>query len=329
MLLLSDSRSDAPAGAVVQPLKVSIIVPAYKAEATIEKTVAALASQTFTQFEVIVVDDASPDNTGDLACHALRRFGLRHVVARLPGNVGPSNARNAGTALASGEYVAFQDADDTWMPDKLAQQVELMDRHPEVTLCGCQADLVAADGSVTGPLFRNLPSFQKAGWKLLLSNAFIQTSCVLVRRADLGTHPFDPTLRVAEDRDVWIKLASNGVTAVLQDVLVRNLETPTSYMSSNTLLIASDTKRMVDFHVNAMRDLMTWRERRVIYGALHSSIGKGLAGHPGHYLKSIRHMLTAVGLGFNVFDNLRFLVLSNPLILKLRLLSGGRQAKPG
>ena len=301
-----------------QPVRVSIVIPAYKAAATIEDTVAALASQTFTAFEVIVVDDASPDSTGERACRALQRSGLRHLAVRLGQNAGPSSARNAGVRLATGEYVAFQDADDTWMPQKLARQVELMDHHPEVTLCGCQADLVAANGAVIGPLFTGLLDFQPMGWRRLLSNAFVQTSCALVRRADLGSHPFDPTLRIAEDRDLWIRLASNGVTALLQEVLVRKAELPDSFMSTNTKLIALDTKRMVDYHVSAMADYMTWGERRLIYGSLHSSIGKGLAPHPGRYLGGAGHLLLACGMAYNVVDNLRFLILSNPAVRAAR-----------
>lgn len=326
--VLSDSRAVTATDAA-GPVRVSIVVPAYKAETTVESTIAGLASQTFRAFEVIVVDDASPDGTGERACHALRQSGLRHVVVRLVKNAGPSGARNAGVALATGEYVAFQDADDTWMPEKLARQVELMDRHPEVTLCGCQADLVAANGAVIGPLFRRLPTFQAMGWRRLLSNAFIQTSCALVRRADLGMQPFDPTLRIAEDRDLWIRLASNGVTALLQEVLVRKAELPTSFMSTNTMLIALDTKRMVDYHVSAMREYMTWRERRLIYGSLHSSIGKGLTPHPGHYLRGSWHMLMAVGMCYNVVDSLRFLILSNPAVRRLRRRLGLRRATTG
>ncbi len=336
LLILSDTRAGKVAtnglgaGALGVPApRVSIIMPAYKAEATIEATIRGLAGQTFPGFEVIVVDDASPDGTGESACRALRQFGLRHVVVRLRENAGPSRARNAGVALASGEYVAFQDADDTWTPDKLARQVALMDRHPEVTICGCQAELVAANGAVIGRLFGTLPDLQPAGWKRLLSNSFIQTSCALVRRADLGLYPFDPTLRVAEDRDLWIRLASNGVTALLQDVLVRKLELPTSFMSTNKNLIASDTKRMVDFHVASMRDYMTWRECQVIYGSLHSSIGKGLAHRPGQYFRSVRHTAQAIVMGFNVLDNLRFLILSNPLIRAVRGRLGGRRAGLG
>ena len=328
MIVLSDTRADAAPGAASQLPRVSIVLPAYKAEATIEDTVAALASQTYTAFEVVVVDDASPDATGERACHALRRTGLRHVVVRLAGNAGPSGARNVGVSLALGEYVAFQDADDTWLPEKLARQVELMDRHPEVTLCGCEAEVTNLDGSMARTLFRNLPLFQEAAWKLLLLGDFIPASCAMARRSDLGTHPFNPALRAAEGRDVWIRLASNGVTAVLQDALVRTLAPPASALSG-AALAASDTKRVVDFHVGAMRDYMTWRERHAVYGSLHSSIGRDLAARPGHYLKGARHTLTAIGMGFNVASNLKVLVLSNPAIRKLRLFLDGRQANLG
>ena len=328
MIVLSDTRADAAPGAEGRPPRVSIVLPAYRAEATIEDTVAALALQTYTAFEVVVVDDASPDATGERACRALRRTGLRHVVVRLAGNAGPSGARNAGVSLASGEYVAFHDAGDTWLPQKLARQVELMDNHPEVTLCGCQAEVADPDGSLARTRFRNLPPFQKAAWKLLLLDNFIPASCAMARRSDLGTHPFNPALRAAEDRDVWIRLASNGVTAVLQDTLVRTLE-PRGGPSGNAALAVSDTRRVVDLHVSAMRDYMTWRERHAVYGSLHSSIGKCLALSPGHYLSGARHTLTAIGMGFNVVDNLRVLVLSNPAIRKLRLFLDGRQAKLG
>ena len=194
---------------------------------------------------------------------------------------------------------------------------------------GSQADLVAANGAVIGPLFSRLPTFQTMGWRRLLSNAFIQTSCALVRRADLGTQPFDPTLRIAEDRDLWIRLASNGVTALLQNVLVRKAELPTSFMSTHTMLIAVDTKRMVDYHVSAMRDYMSWRERRLIYGSLHSSIGKGFAAHAGHYLRGVRHLLLAIGMGYNMTDNVRFLILSNPAVRTLRHRLGLRRANAG
>lgn len=295
-----------------------MIVPAYKAEATIGSAVATVAAQTLGDLELVVVDDASPDGTFDRARTALQAASLPYAVAQLDANAGPSGARNAGVALARGQYVAFLDADDVWMPDKLRLQAELMDRHTEVTLCGCRADMVAPDGRVLGPLFEDLPDFLPDGWKRLLWEAFIQTSCVLVRRADLGSQPFDPSLRVAEDRDLWIRLASNGAVALVQQVLVHKLEYPTSYMARNQALIASDTRRMVRFHVRAMRDLLTLRERLTIHGCLHSHIGKGLSKQPGGYMRSVGHLLLAVAMGFSPLDNARHLVLSAPPVRAVR-----------
>lgn len=302
--------------------KVSVVVPAYKAEATIGRAIAGIAAQSFTDLEVIVVDDASPDATAERARDALRAAGLRHVVVRLDRNAGPSTARNAGVVLARGEYVAFQDADDAWMPDKLARQVAVMDADPRVTLCGCQADLVDPEGTRIGPLFRDLPPLLPQGWKVLLWNACVQTSCAVVRRADLGTQPFDPSLRVAEDRDLWIRLATNGAVALVQEPLVRKVESPTSFMAGNQALIASDTRRMIEFHVRAMRDHLTRRERMTAYGCLHSHIGKGLATQPGQYVRGARHLLLAAVMGFRAFDNARHAVLSAPPVRSARAALG-------
>ena len=207
MLLLSDNRviNIDVAGGV--PPEVSVVIPAYRAEATIRRALASVAAQSFTRLEVIVVDDGGGDRTAKFACDVLLEAGLPHVVVRLLKNSGPSIARNAGVSLARGKYVAFLDADDIWMPTKLALQTQLMDRHPEVTLCGGQVERHDAHGIRIGPLFRNLPSFQAEGWKRLLWHPFIHTSSTMVRRLDLGAARSMTRLRVAEDRDLWIRLA--------------------------------------------------------------------------------------------------------------------------
>lgn len=319
MLILSDNR-ETDAAADRAPPEVSVVIPAYRAEATIHRALASVASQTCGRIEVIVVDDASRDHTAARACAILQASGLPHAVVQMRKNSGPSLARNVGVSLARGKYVAFLDADDTWMPSKLAQQVQLMDRHPEVTLCGCKVELFNQDGSSLGLLSRDVPSFLADGWKHLLWNPFIHTSAVLVRRLDLGIRPFDRRLRVAEDRDLWIRLASNGTVAMVQQVLTHKLESPASFMSSNRMLIASDTRRMIDSHVGAMRQYLTWRERKAVYGSLHSQIGKGLAPQPGRYISSLRHLAMAIAAGFNVFDNVRVVVLSIPAMRAARSL---------
>ena len=320
MLLLSDNRITNIDVAGSVPPEVSVVIPAYQAEATIRRALASVAAQSFSRLEVIVVDDGGGDRTAEFACNILRQADLPHVVVRLLKNSGPSLARNIGVSLARGKYVAFLDADDIWMPAKLALQTQLMDRHPEVTLCGGQVERYDTRGIRLGPLFRNLPSFQAEGWKRLLWHPFIHTSSAMVRRLDLGAQPFDTRLRVAEDRDLWIRLARQGSVALVQQVVTHKLEAPTSFMATNRRLIASDTKRMVEHHVDAMRHHISWRERMAIYGSLHSQIGKGLAGQPGRYLAGLAHLMLAIASGFHVFDNARCLVLSAPVMRAIRVL---------
>jgi hypothetical protein len=297
---------------------VSIIIPAYNASGLLEAAIASIAAQTLREIEVILVDDASSDDTAAQARTLLARHGLAHEVIRLAANAGPAAARNRGVAAARGTYVAFLDADDEWLPDKLRLQVALMEANPKVTLCGCQADWVDGSGTVIGPLYQDLPALLPDGWKLLLWNCYVATPCAMARRRDLGTEPFDPRLRIGEDRDLWIKLASNGVVGLVPEKLVNIRVSPASYMSRHTALLTQYTKPMLEKHLGAFADTLSLRERMRAIGSLHSQIGKGLSGAAGQYLKSCRHLLMAALLGFRPMDSLRHLLFTSPLVSPLK-----------
>lgn len=297
---------------------VSIVIPAYNASGLLEAAIGSIAAQTLREIEVILVDDASSDDTAAQARALLARHGLAHAVIRLETNSGPAAARNRGVAAARGRYVAFLDADDEWLPDKLRRQVALMEANPKVTLCGCQADWVDGAGAVIGPLYQDLPPLLPEGWKLLLWNCYIATPCAMARRRDLGTAPFDPRLRIGEDRDLWIKLASNGIVGLVPEKLVNIRVSPASYMSRHTALLTQYTKPMLEKHLAAFADTISLRERMRAIGSLHSQIGKGLSGSAGHYLKSGRHLLMAALLGFRPMDSLRHLLFTAPLVSPLK-----------
>ena len=101
------------------PPKVSVIIPAYNAAPYLAETLASVFAQSYPDYEIIVVDDGSTDDT--LA--VLEQFADRITLIRKP-NGGPASARNAGLRQARGELLAFLDGDDLWLPDKLAAQVE-------------------------------------------------------------------------------------------------------------------------------------------------------------------------------------------------------------
>jgi glycosyltransferase involved in cell wall biosynthesis len=295
-----------------RPPRVSVVIPAYNAAALLPRAIASVAAQTMRDLEVLLVDDASTDGSAEAAEALLRGYGLAHAVLRQAANGGPAVARNAGVAAARGDYVAFLDADDVWMPEKLALQVALLDAHPNVTLCGCQADWVDSSGAFVAPLFEDLPALLPDGWKRLLWHCYVATPCAVVRRADLGTQPFDPELRVGEDRDLWIKLATNGVVGLVPESMARILISPDSFMATHTELVVRCTWPMVERHLASFSDALTPFERRRVRGSLHSQVGKSLSDQPGNFLRSSRHLVFAALSGFRPFDSMRHLAFTAP-----------------
>jgi len=298
--------------------KVSVVIPTYNAAMVIEAAVASVARQDFRDLEVILVDDASRDDTVARARAALEQHGLRHLILQQEQNGGPAVARNRAVVAASGEYVAFLDADDEWLPGKLAAQVAILDAEPKVTLCGCQAVWIDSRGRVVEPLFRDLPSRLPDGWKRLLWQCYVATPCAMVRRDDLGTRPFDPTLRVGEDRDLWIKLASNGVVALVQEVMVRIRLSEGSFMPNNSGLVLTCTRPMIERHLRALAQDLSLRHRMLARGSLNSQIGKNLCSHPRHYLEGSRYLLTSVLMGYRPIDGMRELLYRAPVLRDIK-----------
>ena len=201
---------------------VSVIIPTYNRAGVICRTIDNVLAQTYPATEVIVVDDGSTDDTQA----NLRQYSSRiRVVSQ--SNAGPSSARNRGLRLALGEFVAFQDSDDLWMPTKLERQVGLLRRiDKSVVCCLCNA-IFRYEGR------REFTSFQRA-WLFprygegLWSNVaevvatrfvlFCQTA--MIRREVLNRlGGFDETLKYHEDYDLLLRLALNGAVAFIREPL--------------------------------------------------------------------------------------------------------------
>jgi glycosyltransferase involved in cell wall biosynthesis len=294
--------------------RVSVVIPTFDAAATIETALASVAVQDFDGLEVIVVDDASRDDTVERAALALKAAGLPHQVLRQEQNGGPARARNRGVAEARGDYIAFLDADDEWLPGKVTRQVAVLDADPTITLCGCQAVWVDAEGNEIEPLFEDLPERIADGWKRLLWECYVATPCAMVRREDLGARPFDPTLRVGEDRDLWIKLASNGAVGLVQEVMVRIRLSPESFMPRNTDALLTCTRPMIERHIRDLGEHLSLRHRLLARGSLNSQIGKSISGVRNRYAESVGYLLRSVLLGYRPVDGLRELVYRAPVL---------------
>jgi glycosyltransferase involved in cell wall biosynthesis len=189
------------------PFKVSTVIPAYNAAWCVARAIDSALAQEGVAQEIIVVDDGSTDDTA----RVLAGYGEAIKVVR-QANGGLSNARNAGMMAARGEYVAFLDADDWWLPGKLARQAALLDACPDLVFCSSTTQVRTPEG-------RPLPDWRcpDEGCSGLADifriNALVagSGSAVMARLADLRIcGGFDETLKSLEDIDMWMRLATRG-----------------------------------------------------------------------------------------------------------------------
>jgi glycosyltransferase involved in cell wall biosynthesis len=184
--------------------RVSVIIPAYNAARTIEQTLVSVFSQTFREFEVIVVDDGSTDDTPSILA---RRPDRLRVLRK--GNEGrPAAARNLGVKAARGEYLAFLDADDTWHADKLALQVAALDRDPAVGLVYTADATINARGDIVS-VNPCPPGARGHIYDVLrVHNVMVGSSVVVRREAFDQAGGFDENLTSIENWDLWIRISS-------------------------------------------------------------------------------------------------------------------------
>ena len=188
---------------------VSVIIPAYRSAEYIAHTLTSVFNQTYRDIEVILVNDGSPDTPELLEAIAPWRSRLVLIEQE---NGGAGAARNAALSIATGEYVAFLDADDRWLPNFLESQVRHLRARP-----GC--DMVYADARMTGdtPLagktfMDTTPSEGPVNFNSLLAQrCTVLTSAVVARRLAVeSAGGFDATLRRGQDFDLWLRLAHRG-----------------------------------------------------------------------------------------------------------------------
>ena len=219
---------------MIPPL-VSVVIPAFNAASCIRRALDSVLAQTWERYEIIVVDDGSTDNSSEV----LARYGKQlNVVCQANG--GPSVARNRGLMEARGRYVAFLDADDYWLPEKLERQVALLDARPEVGFCSTATAVVDPEGKHV----RDWPCCHE---EPLLETLFMRssavsgsTSGVLARRAVLlEAGGFDERLRGFEDPDLWIRLAARTAYACIPLALTVVVRTPNSVSGNLAAMCAA------------------------------------------------------------------------------------------
>lgn len=230
---------------------VSVVIPCYCCSNTIERAVDSVLKQTTLPREIILVDDASPDNTLDtLRCIQGRNTSVSIVVRRLDVNGGAGNARNLGWFSARSKYVAFLDADDSWHPDKLRIQYDLMLANPSVKISAHEIEVVAN----AGVGFREIDKGLEFGadvvninfHEMLFSNK-LPTPTVMLKSDLLEEVSF--RYRYSEDYDLWLRILSKYKTALY-------IKFPFSYVYKGTFGVSGLSSRLLHMELGELRNFL-------------------------------------------------------------------------
>lgn len=198
---------------------VSVIVPTFNRRELVCQAIDSVLAQTFSDYELIIVDDGSTDGTGE----AIAAYGDR-IRYCWQENQGESVARNRGIALAQGEYIALLDSDDLWEPEKLQVQAAVLDAEPEVLVVGCQSWAVDEQGVRVSPhpMGQITDAMQLRYCALRETNHFYGGgSTAMIRHNALGVDPFSVGIYYGEDWDLWLRIAARGEIFVVPRPLAR------------------------------------------------------------------------------------------------------------
>lgn len=190
---------------------ISIVIPSYNSEKYIAKTLESVLAQTYRDFEVLVMNDCSQDQTAEIVEAYAMRDSRLHLV-NLSGNKGVSHARNKGVQMASGEWISFLDSDDLWEPEKLEKQLALQkylsteQRTASPAFFFTGSSFVDENGEPL-PSVLHVPAH--IGFKELLKQNVISCSSVLIKRSLLLKYPMPCSDAVHEDFVTWLSILKN------------------------------------------------------------------------------------------------------------------------
>ncbi|MEE8553185.1 MAG: glycosyltransferase [Desulfobacterales bacterium] len=197
----------------ISPL-ISVIIPTYNRGWIINEAIDSVLAQDYINFELIVVDDGSTDNTHDIldSCH-------NNFLVLRQNNKGVSAARNRGLAAASGRLIAFLDSDDFWLPQKLSRQVDFFQSNPDALICQTEEIWIRNNVRVNPKKRHKKPSgmiFEPS-----LSLCLVSPSAVMIKKnlfEEVGL--FDETLPACEDYDLWLRVSCRHPVHLIDTPLI-------------------------------------------------------------------------------------------------------------
>lgn len=209
---------------------VSVILPVYNGALWLKDAIQCVLDQTFKDFELIIINDGSKDNSWNI----IRSFSDPRIKPHNQENIGLASTLNHGIQLASGIYIARQDQDDWMHPDRLNAQIKFLDHHPDYAAVGTWAE-IRQDNNPTNRYHRHPTQNEALQFELLFDNPFVHSSMLLRREAlvQIGGYSTDINRQPPEDYELWSRLARLYKVANLNSVLTAYREVENSMSRSS------------------------------------------------------------------------------------------------
>lgn len=200
--------------------KVSVIIPTYNRANLIRETINSVLNQTYQNFEILIIDDGSTDNTKTVV-QSFKDSRIKYILQKHCGL--PAKARNKGLNVAKGEFIAFLDSDDIWLPQKLGKQIDIIEKNPDI--------LLVSTNGITFPSkypfkFFSIKENKRISFRLLLKGNFVKNSSVLMKKSvidAIGLLDENFQLKAMEDYDYWLRLLKykDKSILILKEILIK------------------------------------------------------------------------------------------------------------
>lgn len=217
---------------------VTVVMPAYRAGAYVEAAIRSVMAQTMSDWELIVIDDCSGDETPEIV-RSLTREDSRVRLVCNEKNMGVARTRNRGMDMARGQYVALLDSDDVWMPEKLERQLALME-NTGADICYCSYAMIDCDSK---PFCRDFLVPEQTDYRASLVQSVISCSTILLRRETAGIYRF-PEGFYHEDLMLWLQMLADGCRAVGEQKVLAEYRIVNGSRASNKLRAALNRWRV-------------------------------------------------------------------------------------
>lgn len=226
---------------------ISVIIPTYNREKLIERAVRSVLNQSYSNLEVIVVDDGSTDRTEAIV------KGIpdeRVHFYKLPQNGGAGHARNEGVKLSDGEIIAFHDSDDEWRPEKLQRQMDYWQEHPEFSMVYCTFLTHREDGTQTEMPYKDMEGKLEGDvfYSLMIRNSIGTPTMLLRKDCFMERGGFDRSLKCLEDWEFALRFSESYLIGYLDEVQVDVYKTEGSVSSEVGGFFEARCRMITNYH---------------------------------------------------------------------------------